>query len=680
MSEQGAPPLSPGAGPVATVEGPKTRTVALVGNPNVGKSTLFNALTGARQQVANYPGVTVDARVGARGDLRFVDLPGVYGLRPVALDDAIATDLLAGRIGDAPETVVVVLDATNLRRNLFLLSEVADLELPTVVALNMADEARRAGLRVPREELERTLGVPVIETVATSGEGLAELLEALDRAKPCQGGWAFDDPQREALVAAGEGTRWARIERAGAQDPTLREQETLARYAWIGRVLAGAEDLGRPAERAGTERIDRVLLHPVLGPVLFLVVMGLLFQSIFRWAEPVMKLLEEGVIKNAQAWCNAHLAAWVGATLTSLVSDGVLAGVGAVVVFLPQIVILFLLLGLLEDTGYMARAAFLVDRPLRAVGLSGRSFIPLLSSFACAIPGILATRTIPSRRERLLSILIAPLMTCSARLPVYVLLIAAFVPDQRYLGWIGLRGLVLFGLYLSGMGAGIVLALLAQRGRQTRGRLLPLVVELPPYRRPSLRGVLLKLWVRAGDFLKRAGTVIFAVSVVLWVLTAFPRLGPQQGLDAKQQAAAQVEQSYAGRLGHAIEPLIRPLGYDWKIGVGLIGSFAAREVLVSTLGIVYAQGEEQDEESEGLRAALQRARHTDGSRVYSPATVASLLVFFVFALQCGSTVAVVRRETASWRFALAQLLGYLALAYVAALLTYQGMRACGLGV
>jgi ferrous iron transport protein B len=652
-------------------------TVALVGNPNVGKSSLFNHLSGSRQQVANYPGVTVDAREGTLGeDYRLVDLPGTYSLRPSALDDAITADVLCGVRGDPPAVVVVVLDATQLRRSLYLFSEIADLALPTVVALNLVDEARRAGVNVPSEHLAESLGVPVVETVGSEGEGVSELREALAQASVPKRGWELSEAPLEERLAAGEGTRWQRLQQLVEAEPDLQEQESTSRYAWITELMAGHPT---PSDRARTESIDRVLLHPVVGPLIFLVVMGLVFQSIFSWAEPLMKFLDEGVFQNLQGWANANLVGLLGETLTSLVSDGLIAGVGAVVVFLPQIVILFLLLGLLEDSGYMSRAAFLVDRPFRSVGLSGRAFIPLLSSFACAIPGIMAARTISSRRERWLTVLIAPLMTCSARLPVYVLLISAFVPNRTVLGPLKLQGLTLLGLYLAGLLAGVAVAIVVGFVKKARQRLLPLVVELPPYRRPTARATWLKLRTRAGDFLKRAGTVIFAVSLVLWVLLAFPRLTPQPGQDPAQVAAAQVEQSYAGRVGHAMEPVIKPLGYDWKIGVGLLGSFAAREVFVSTMGIVYSLGEEQDETSKGLYDALRNAKHPEtGAPVYTLATVASLLVFFVFALQCGATVAVVRREMSSWRFALAQLFAFLAMAYVGALITYQGLRLAGL--
>jgi ferrous iron transport protein B len=514
-----------------------------------------------------------------------------------------------------------------------------------------------------------------------TGEGLDALRAALDRAAeraPARRVWRFDDAALEGRLPELPGAcAWERLVALRAAVPAARQAEVAARYAWIQGALGAAAS--KTDVRARTDRIDRLLLHPVLGPLFFLLTMALVFQSVFAGAEPLMQGIDAGA-DWLKGLAQAHLPALVGPLGTSLVADGVIAGVGAVVVFLPQILILFFFLGLLEDTGYMARAAFIVDRPLKALGLSGRSFIPLLSSFACAIPGVLATRTIPSRSERLLAIFLAPLMTCSARLPIYTLLIAAFIPKRTYLGVIGLQGLVLLGLYLSGMAAAACLALVIGRRRAGRGRELPLVVELPPYRRPAARSVLTKLRLRGGDFLKRAGTTIFAVTLVLWALATFPRTTPPPGVSEAEARALQLEGSAAGRLGHAIEPVIRPLGYDWKIGVGLIASFAAREVFVNTMGVVYSLGD-VDEESQTLRDKLHAARYDRGPRagqkVFTLPAVLSLLAFYVFALQCGATVAVVRRETGSWRFALGQLAGFLVLAWVAAFVVYQGLTALG---
>jgi ferrous iron transport protein B len=669
-------------------------TLVFVGNPNVGKSTLFNGLTGLRQKVANYAGVTVDAREGVvsvdEGEpWRALDLPGTYSLIPRSYDEEIVEQALRGQLEGlpSPDRILVVVDAGNLRRNLFLLSEVLDLGRPVVVALNMVDEARRGGVTVPTEELRKQLGVPVIETVASSGEGLDELRAALagpaSHAKE-DGLWSFADEAVQARFEAATGdSRWDRAAALRREDEALKGLEAQARYAWITSLLQGQETA---VDRERDQKIDRLLLHPVAGPLIFLLVMALVFQLIFTGASPLMDLVEAG-FGAASEWLNAVLPGVIGAGATSLVTDGVIAGVGAVVVFLPQILILFFAIGFLEDSGYMARAAFLVDRPLRAAGLSGRSFIPLLSGFACAIPGILATRTIPNRLERLLAVAILPLMTCSARLPVYALLIAAFIPATYLAGVFSLQALVLFGLYLVGLAAGLVFTFIVERSqrKKQRGRALPLVVELPPYRRPALSGLLLKLRLRGGDFLRRAGTVVFLVSIVLWFLLNFPAVKAPADVVAQGPAAVKshaISNSYGGRLGHAIEPAIKPLGYDWKIGIGIIASFAAREVFVSTMGVVYSLEEEQaeglDDDTKPLEAALKREKDSRGTPVFSLATVCSLLIFYAFALQCGATVAVVKRET-SWKFALGQLFLLLALAYVGAFLTYQIMSALGFG-
>lgn len=680
---------APVGSPVVAPAGAKL--VALVGNPNVGKSSLFNALTGLRQRVANYAGVTVDALEGpltlGGKTARLLDLPGTYGLVPSAADEAVVERVL--RDAEAPpDVILVVLEAAQLRRGLALVSEVMDLGRPMVVALNMVDEARRAGLTVPTAKLAERLGCPVIETVATTGEGIPKLLAALEAPATPVRGWKFADAALEARLdnarpspSPGEtlkDTPWERLRTLREADPALRPAEVAARFGWVADVLGAAPSAS--TVRARTDAIDRWLLHPAGGPVFFLVVMGLVFQSVFAWAEPLMKLIEEGV-GLVKGWAEAGLVAHP--LLSSLVTSGVIDGVGAVVVFLPQILILFFFLSLLEDTGYMARAAFLVDRPLKALGLSGRSFIPLMSSFACAIPGVLATRTIPSRRERLLAMFLAPLMTCSARLPVYTLLIAAFIPETPLVGPIGLQGLVLFALYLSGMAAAAGLAFVVSRSKRTRGKELPLVVELPPYRRPGVRSVLLKLKLRGGDFLKRAGTTIFVVSVVLWALSTFPRVEPPAGLTPEEGQAYAREQSLAGRMGKTIEPVIAPLGYDWKLGVGIIASFAAREVLVGTMGVVYSVGEGADEENETLRDRIKAetfppGHPSAGQKVYTLPTVLSLLVFYVFALQCGATVAVVKRESASWGFALGQLALFGALAWVGAFVVRHAALALGL--
>ncbi|RME75335.1 MAG: ferrous iron transport protein B [Planctomycetota bacterium] len=664
----------------------RPRRIALVGNPNVGKTTLFNRLTGLRQKVGNFPGVTVERKVGharLRGvDHEVIDLPGSYSLVADAIDEEIVAKLLCeggddpAHRCDCPDVVVVVIDAGNLRRNLFFLSEVLDTGLPVVVALNMVDEAQRAGIAIDARAIERVSGVPCVETVARRGEGIERLLEraveAAERGVAPSRRWRLppEDEQRLGARIDGAQPRWKELQALRAEQPDFRQREIEARYRWA--ATATGPDVQRAAAlRRRSDRIDRWLLHPVIGPLAFVLIMGLLFQAVFTWAVPAMDLLEQGIGQLADAVRGPAL--W-----QRLLADGAIAGVGAVVVFLPQILILFLGLGLLEDTGYLTRAAFIVDRPLKALGLSGRAFIPLMSSFACAVPGVMAARAIPDPRERWLTIFIAPLMTCSARLPVYALLIAAFIPDHRYLGGlVGLQGLVLLALYLAGMAAAAGFALLVERWRSPGPRLHGML-ELPPYRLPTARTVALRLKLRAGAFLTRAGKLIFLASVLMWALTTFPQTAPPPGASAEEAAAVQLEASFAGQLGRLVEPVFRPLGFDWKIDVGLISSFAAREVFVGTMGVVYSVGEGADEHSSSLRAAMAAQRHPDtGAPVYDLPTVLALLAFYVLALQCVSTIAIVARETGSWRTPALQFVAFTGAAWIAAWLTRQIAIALG---
>ncbi len=620
----------------------------LLGSPNAGKTTLFNALTGLRSRVGNYPGVTVERREGAlplaAGDARLIDLPGTYGLEPISADEAVVSRVLSGQIEgvERPDALILVADSCSLPRSLPFVGEVLRLGQPVCVVLTMLDELAARGGRIDLERLGDALGVPVVGVVGHRGRGLDRLRELL--ADPA----AWSRPAIVPPEEPGERGAWA---------------DSIARH-----VIEQP-----PARHRLSEGIDRVVLNPLWGSLLFLAVMVTFFQLIFRWAEPAMNAIDDGVETLAAVASTTLPAGWVG----DLVTDGLIAGVGSVVIFLPQIVILFALLYLLEDVGYMARAAFVIDRLMARIGLEGRAFVALLSSYACAVPGIMATRTIPSPRDRLVTILVAPLMTCSARLPVYALLIAAFVPERSVLGPVGLQGLVLLALYLGGGLTALVVAALLKRSLLP-GDALPFVMELPTYRWPTFRLWIGQVWGSAWAFLRRAGTIILAASLLLWLMLTFPRVEPPPHLDENAARAHALEHSAAGRLGHAIEPLIAPLGFDWKIGVGLVASLAAREVIVATLAQIYAVG---GEDEGGLRASLRADRHPDtGEPVYTPATVAALLVFFVFALQCMSTLAIMRRETNSWGWP-AFAFGYLlALAYAAGWVTHVAVDAFTQGV
>ena len=615
------------------------RVFGLLGSPNAGKTTLFNALTGLRARVGNYPGITVERREASlplgNGEAQLIDLPGSYGLSPISADEAIVGEVLAGTVDGVarPNALIVVADACSLPRSLPFIGEILRLEQPICVVLTMLDELAARGGRIDLERLRDALGVPVIGVVGHRGRGI--------------------DALRELLTDA---TGWSRPAIAPPEDPAERG-------GWADSIAAHVIEQ-RPVRHALTERIDRIVLDPLWGSLLFLSVMVIFFQLIFSWAGPAMDFIDSGVSVLGELARTALPAGW----MADLVADGLIAGVGSVVIFLPQIVILFSLLHLLEDLGYMARAAFVIDRLMGRIGLEGRSFVALLSSYACAVPGIMATRTIPSPRDRLVTILVAPLMTCSARLPVYALLISAFVPERSVLGPIGLQGLVLFGLYLAGAVAALAVAAVVKR-TLLPGDGLPFTMELPTYRWPTFRVWFSQVWNGAWAFLRRAGTIILAASIVLWFLLTFPRSEAPAELDSSAAAAYALEHSAAGRLGHAIEPLIAPLGFDWKIGVGLISSLAAREVVVATLAQIYATGAD---DAVSLRSSMRADTHAEtGEPVYTPATVAALLVFFVFALQCMSTLAIMRRETNSWRWP-AFAFGYLlVLAYSASFATHR---------
>lgn len=721
---------------------PTSLSVLLIGNPNTGKTTLFNALTGLKHRVGNYPGVTVETKSGqARRDgvsLSITDVPGTYSLSPRSPDEMLAVDLLLGRRSELgrPDAVVCILDASNLERNLYLSTQVLELGVPVVIALNMMDIAKSRGISIDVGRLSESLGVPVIPVQANAGRGLSELVGAVSaaakgdppRLKP-----EFPEPFREevgnlaqwlaarqmesiepyllerSLIDAGGFTEQRLVARFGsslaeelnASRDRLRAAgcpvpavEARTRYAWIADRIQGA--VQRPKERKATfsDKIDRILIHRVWGLAFFLGMMALIFDSIYRLAQWPMEFIE-----NLFGLSSRAVGEFVPeGALRELITQGLIAGVGNVLVFLPQIIILFGFIAVLEDCGYMARAAFLMDKLMSRCGLSGRSFIPLLSSFACAIPGVMATRTIEDRRDRLATILVAPLMSCSARLPVYILLIGTFIPATTILGIWNLQGLVLFSMYLIGL---VLAPLVAWMLKKTllRGDAPVFLMELPSYKLPSPRTVFDRMLDRGWAFCKRAGTLILATTVVIWALQYYPRpdsvlesFAPERSrLDSAAKApganmeAIELErtalshriegayqaQSILGRIGRAIEPAVEPLGWDWRIGMAAVAAFPAREVVVSALGTIYSVGADTDEESVDLREALRQATWPDGRPVFTPAVALSLMVFFALCCQCGATLAVIRRETNSWRWPLFTFVYMTVLAYLGALAVYQ---------
>ncbi|MBK9165253.1 MAG: ferrous iron transport protein B [Acidobacteria bacterium] len=629
--------------------------IALAGNPNAGKTTLFNALTGLRHKVANYPGVTVERRSGrwgiGEGSAELIDLPGLYSLDATSMDEEIARDVLRGSAESPvrPDAIVAVVDATNLERNLYLITQIIEHETPVVVALTMMDLFEEQGHIVDLASLAAGLGVPVVPVDSRKGTGIAELGEAVSSVLGNKNGV----PNGLAAELAGEGSN------------------VFGRYRFISGLVQMAVKHNDLDAHRFSDRIDSILTHKVWGLLVLFGILLLVFQAIFSWATVPMDLLEAGF----GALGDGARSILPEGMLADLVVDGIIAGVGGILVFLPQIILLFVFISILEDSGYMSRAAFLLDRLMSRIGLHGKAFLPLISSFACAIPGIMATRTIEDRRDRLATIMIAPLMSCSARLPVYVLMIAAFFGGQTVFGFVSLGAVIMLGMYLLGIVAAIVVAFILKR-TVLKSPTPPFMMELPPYRMPSVRTVLANVLERAGLFVRRAGTVILAISIILWALAYFPRSDTAAEPGSETAASAQLENSFAGRLGHAIEPVIEPLGYDWKIGVALIASFAAREVLVSTLSILYNVGGDA-EETGGLASALRDAKRADGLPVWTPLTSISLMVFFVLAMQCMSTVAIVRRETNSWRWPLFMVVYMTLLAYLGAFVTYQGGRLLG---
>jgi ferrous iron transport protein B len=690
--------------------------VLVAGNPNSGKSTIFNVLTGSRAHVANYPGVTIDrvsAPLVAGGrTIELVDLPGTYSLSARSREEQIAVDSLLGRAVPAPQAVVVVVDAATLGRALFLAVEVIATGVPVVLALNMSDEAARDGIVIDVAALAAMTGAEVVRTVATKGEGIAELTAAIGRAaakapadtrfldRPAA--LAPDIAELEAAILAarvlerpGAARAWATwlllsLDDEGADDlagipPSIRALTLAIRrraaaagrnvdleiisssYQRVDTIVEAVVHRSPENSRRRTDRIDAILTHGLYGGAVFAVVMLVVFQALFTWSEPAIAVIESGVA-GVQGLAEATLPP---GPLTDLVINGIIAGVGNVVVFVPQIGLLFLFIGLLEDSGYLARVAFVIDRLMRSVGLNGRAFVPMLSGFSCAVPAVMATRTIESRTDRLLTMLVLPLMSCSARLPVYVLVTATvFAPGTR-LGYLSAGAVLLFAMYMLSVVAALTAAAVLRR-TVLKGPGAPLVLELPPYRLPAPRVLLFNVWQRVRAFLIGAGTVILALTIVLWALLSYPRV-------AADAAGDQLRHSFAGRMGHAIEPAIEPLGFDWRIGVGIIGAFAAREVFVSTLAIVF-DIESDGAEEEPLRDALRAATWPDGRRLMTPLAGVSLMVFFVLACQCMSTIAVVRRESGTWSWPLFMLAYMTVLAYTASLAVYQVGSRLGLGL
>lgn len=693
--------------------------VALIGNPNTGKSTLFNAMSGLHVRTGNYPGVTVDQRIGRvfwdGSAVELIDLPGTYSLAPRSPDELVAVEVLTGAGGEfVPDLVICICNATALERNLYLATQVQESGLPVLLCLNMWDAAQQAGLKIDRAELSSRLGIPVVATSASRREGLSELRDtalrllrssapvstlreslspeiraavvSLQSAFPSLQGLSSSAQTflfRRALLDPGGSVERLLVERLGSEllgavqksreglrgcGQELPAAEAQQRYAAIGRLLTAVQSGGDRSQKTLTDRLDAILTHSVFGLAICAAVLLLVFSTIYWFSAPLSDAVDSGL----GALSDIVITSMAPGPFRSLLTDGVISGVGAVVVFLPQICLLFLFIGLLEDCGYMARAAFMMDRLMSLLGLSGRSFLPLMSSFACAVPGIMATRVIENRRDRFVTILVAPLMSCSARLPVYVLLIGTLIPDTYIFGnFVPLRGLVLFCVSSLGLVVAIPIAFILRR-TIFRGEAAPFLLELPDYRVPAARVVLHRVWESGWSFVSRAGTLIFATSVLVWAAGSFPGDHEPRDLlltqietipeddveqaDLREQLSTQLnaanaqllENSFLGRTGRFVEPVFRPLGWDWKIGVGVLASFPAREVIIATLGTIYSLGGDVDEEDEGLRGVLKAAQWPDGRPVYTIPTGLSIMVFFALCAQCVSTLMVIRRETNSW--------------------------------
>ncbi len=727
-------------------------TVALVGNPNTGKSTLFSALCGVPARVGNYPGVTVEKKLGryrdAQGEVVVVDLPGTYSLSARTLDEMVSVDVLLGRQADVPklDAIVAIVDATNLERNLYLFTQLRELEIPLVLVLNMWDRVVANSIRVDLEQLSTRLGVKVLTATASRSVGTAEIKSAIraaalpvassqsstqGAAPPTATNYFPAEFQQECLAlrqwlsAHGQaemqlflverllldidGAHAQRLSKceplAGlpAQIAAARERlaqsghrvpavETKSRYNWIRKQLAGIVDKPNEQVKTTSDHIDHVMTHRIWGLIIFAAIMFAIFQSIYSGATGMMSAIE-----TLQGMMVDSVRNWIApGTLRSLINDGMIAGVGSVLVFLPQILMLFFFIGLLEDCGYMARAAFVMDKLMTKLGLSGKSFLPLMSSFACAVPGIMATRVIENTRDRMVTILVAPLMSCSARLPVYILLIYTFVPNILWLnGWVGLRGVVLFAMHVIGVVVAVPVAWLLKK-YFFPGEASAFVMELPSYKFPSPKVVAYRVWERGQAFVSRAGTLIFCTAILVWGAGYFPgdhtRLHQVtsriEQLEAAQAVAADsaellalqtearhlsgtlIENSLLGRAGRSIEPLVKPLGWDWRIGVGVIASFPAREVIIATLGTIYSLGGDVDEHDGSLKAALVDSRWPDGRPVYTLPVALSIMVFFALCAQCAATLMVIRRETNSWRWPIFTFVYMTVLAYLCSFLTY----------